>query len=320
MASLTEAASAKSMGPARGDEVVTAGAPLSDQPNAKARAKRPRIDLDDSIAQARAAMTKAMKDVQEARRVARNERRKKKGCQEGGHPFCRGSRKNRCAETLRFWPLVKWHKHRNRVLGGVLVCRRLSTPEHGDLYPVNMCHGDGRAHLACRERQQRKQLRQRGHSQLRCRCVVRYHLAEASVVFFICPTDRLYLKPTSRTPRRSCFFSACLVAVMSLVRLLRKTSPHVRSLCLLLWLLVSRPCAPGYFGEDHAASGSCMFKRMREPITVMCTGRMLRSHTHMRAAGECFESDQMIAVACMRCLCPHRMLEWNWCMLCTQHT
>ena len=56
---------------------MAAGAPLSGQPGAKARAKRPCIDLDDSIAQARAAMTKAMKDVQEARRVARNERRKK---------------------------------------------------------------------------------------------------------------------------------------------------------------------------------------------------------------------------------------------------
>ena len=41
------------------------------------RAKRPRIDYDDSIAKARAAMVKAQKDVADARRVARNERRKK---------------------------------------------------------------------------------------------------------------------------------------------------------------------------------------------------------------------------------------------------
>ena len=77
MASLTEAASGKSEETAHKDGVVAAGAPLSGKADAKARAKRPRIDLDDSIAQARAAMTKAMKDVQEARRVARNERRKK---------------------------------------------------------------------------------------------------------------------------------------------------------------------------------------------------------------------------------------------------
>ena len=78
MASLTEAASGKSEETAQKDGVVAAaGAPLSGKADAKARAKRPRIDLDDSIAQARAAMTKAMKDVQEARRVARNERRKK---------------------------------------------------------------------------------------------------------------------------------------------------------------------------------------------------------------------------------------------------
>ena len=43
----------------------------------KARAKRPRIDYDESIAQARAAMVRAQKDVADARRVARNERRKK---------------------------------------------------------------------------------------------------------------------------------------------------------------------------------------------------------------------------------------------------
>ena len=43
----------------------------------KSRAKRPRIDYDDSIAKARAAMLKAQKDVADARRVARNERRKK---------------------------------------------------------------------------------------------------------------------------------------------------------------------------------------------------------------------------------------------------
>ena len=43
----------------------------------KGRAKRPRIDYDESIAQARAAMVKAQKSVAEARRVARNERRKK---------------------------------------------------------------------------------------------------------------------------------------------------------------------------------------------------------------------------------------------------
>ena len=43
----------------------------------RGRAKRPRIDYDESIAQARAAMVKAQKSVAEARRVARNERRKK---------------------------------------------------------------------------------------------------------------------------------------------------------------------------------------------------------------------------------------------------
>ena len=43
----------------------------------KERPKRPRIDLDDSIAQAKAAMKAAQKEVAEARRVARNERRKK---------------------------------------------------------------------------------------------------------------------------------------------------------------------------------------------------------------------------------------------------
>ena len=41
------------------------------------RAKKPRIDLDDSIAAARAAMQKAQKEAAEARRLARNERRKK---------------------------------------------------------------------------------------------------------------------------------------------------------------------------------------------------------------------------------------------------
>ena len=46
-------------------------------PQAKKRAKRPRIDLDDSIQEARNAMQKAMKEVAEARRVAKNERRKK---------------------------------------------------------------------------------------------------------------------------------------------------------------------------------------------------------------------------------------------------
>jgi hypothetical protein len=43
----------------------------------KTRTKRPRIDLDESIEQARAAMQAAQKRVAEARRVARNERRKK---------------------------------------------------------------------------------------------------------------------------------------------------------------------------------------------------------------------------------------------------
>ena len=43
----------------------------------RGRPKRPRIDYDESIAQARAAMVKAQKSVAEARRVARNERRKK---------------------------------------------------------------------------------------------------------------------------------------------------------------------------------------------------------------------------------------------------
>ena len=46
-------------------------------PTGRKREKRPRIDLDDSIALAKAAMQKAMKEVSDARRVGRNERRKK---------------------------------------------------------------------------------------------------------------------------------------------------------------------------------------------------------------------------------------------------
>ena len=52
-------------------------ADCTEGPEAKRRTKRPRIDLDDSIQEARAAMQKAMKEVAEARRVAKNERRKK---------------------------------------------------------------------------------------------------------------------------------------------------------------------------------------------------------------------------------------------------
>ena len=45
--------------------------------SARTRSARPRIDLDESIAQARQAMKTAQKEVAQARREARNERRKK---------------------------------------------------------------------------------------------------------------------------------------------------------------------------------------------------------------------------------------------------
>ena len=67
--------------PAR-DEAVAAPAayPVSEAVAvlvARQRTKRPRIDLDDSIAQAKAAMLQAMKQARDARNLARNERRKK---------------------------------------------------------------------------------------------------------------------------------------------------------------------------------------------------------------------------------------------------
>ena len=43
----------------------------------KKRTKRPRIDLDDSISKAKQAMKAAQKSVAEARKIGRNERRKK---------------------------------------------------------------------------------------------------------------------------------------------------------------------------------------------------------------------------------------------------
>lgn len=65
----------------RGREEVATEGPQSPAGAASGRparrAKKPRIDLDDSIAAARRAMLKAQKEVTEARRVARNERRKK---------------------------------------------------------------------------------------------------------------------------------------------------------------------------------------------------------------------------------------------------
>ena len=66
---------------AREGDVVGADGPQPAAPVASGgvarRAKKPRIDLDDTIAAARAAMQKAQKEVAEARRAARNERRKK---------------------------------------------------------------------------------------------------------------------------------------------------------------------------------------------------------------------------------------------------
>ena len=60
--------------PAKAAAVAAAPSP---DPSPKSRSKRPRIDLDDSIQQAREAMKAAQKEVAEARRLARNERRKK---------------------------------------------------------------------------------------------------------------------------------------------------------------------------------------------------------------------------------------------------
>ena len=58
-----------------------AAAPAADAPaqhgQKKERTKRPRIDLDDSISKAKQAMKAAQKSVAEARKVGRNERRKK---------------------------------------------------------------------------------------------------------------------------------------------------------------------------------------------------------------------------------------------------
>lgn len=56
--------------------VPSAEAPTRDGPGKK-RPKRPRIDLDDSISKAKQAMKAAQKSVAEARKVGRNERRKK---------------------------------------------------------------------------------------------------------------------------------------------------------------------------------------------------------------------------------------------------
>ena len=67
--------------PARDEAVAAPAANAATEagavPVAKQRTKRPRIDLDDSIAQAKAAMAQAMKQAREARNLARNERRKK---------------------------------------------------------------------------------------------------------------------------------------------------------------------------------------------------------------------------------------------------
>ena len=58
-----------------------APAPAAEAPEAqgqkKGRTKRPRIDLDDSITQAKQAMKAAQKTVAQARKMGRNERRKK---------------------------------------------------------------------------------------------------------------------------------------------------------------------------------------------------------------------------------------------------
>ena len=58
---------------------TTAGAAEAPAENSqkKNRTKRPRIDLDDSISKAKQAMKAAQKSVAEARKVGRNERRKK---------------------------------------------------------------------------------------------------------------------------------------------------------------------------------------------------------------------------------------------------
>ena len=65
------------MGDAALGDASALGSAVADEAAPKRRAKRPRIDLDDSIAQAKAAMQKAQKEVAEARRLARNGRRKK---------------------------------------------------------------------------------------------------------------------------------------------------------------------------------------------------------------------------------------------------
>ena len=65
----------------RRSEVVSTDGPEAPEVGATGRpakrARKPRIDLDGSIANARAAMLKAQKEVSEARRIGRNERRKK---------------------------------------------------------------------------------------------------------------------------------------------------------------------------------------------------------------------------------------------------
>ena len=77
---MTSAAAAAAEAERGLQEVAAEGSKSDEKPasgGAAKRAKKPRIDLDDSIAAARAAMQKAQKEVAEARRVARNERRKK---------------------------------------------------------------------------------------------------------------------------------------------------------------------------------------------------------------------------------------------------
>ena len=59
-----------------GQSASSAQAPAEEEPK-KGRTKRPRIDLDDSISQAKKAMKEAQKSVAEARKIGRNERRKK---------------------------------------------------------------------------------------------------------------------------------------------------------------------------------------------------------------------------------------------------
>ena len=63
--------------PAKTDATAPASAATASEGQKKGRAKRPRIDLDDSISQAKQAMKAAQKTVAEARKVGRNERRKK---------------------------------------------------------------------------------------------------------------------------------------------------------------------------------------------------------------------------------------------------